>query len=525
MVSELGASRGRRSGRWKASVAMAVLAIAVVPVSGTDPPSVAVSDTPSKAESPGTHPESHEHGMPLPPGVHPGRNWSPEELSARMRVRVGPRDPRKVEAGPETVNSDEPATAEAAPPAGRPADPTLTAHLQPSCTGTGQDGRRVKVLYAYPQGTTSRFSQLVPAIRSAAADVDDVMGLSARKTGLDRRVRWEHSFTADGGCVPNLTSVAVPLSVMRNVGSLNQHLQSVGFNNLNRKYLVFEDIPRGTDFCGEGQLWNDDTPVAGDNRNNVHPSYYGPSFARVVYDCWYTPGFSISAHEVMHTLGAVVDTAPYATSGYHCTDEWDVMCYDDDGGGPVTMQYVCGTSHTNRFDCRNDSYFSAKSPPAGAWLASHWNTANNSYLDRAVPKSGLWGAYYNNSDFTGTLVRRLDSTVNFEWTGSPVLNIAGDTFSTQWTGQLLAPNRTTTTYTIYGTSDNGMRIYIDGVLRLDDWISHTTRTRSFAVSLPYGKHSIRVLFREQTGTAVAKLSWAAPNIPRAIIPSTRLSTS
>ena len=78
-------------------------------------------------------------------------------------------------------------------------------------------------------------------------------------------------------------------------------------------------------------------------------------------------------------LGGVNTAAPHATTFNHCTDEWDVMCYADGGvdklGQPASMTTVCPTSHTALFDCGNDDYFSVATPPAGSYLATHWNTA------------------------------------------------------------------------------------------------------------------------------------------------------
>ena len=53
--------------------------------------------------------------------------------------------------------------------------------------------------------------------------------------------------------------------------------------------------------------------------------------------------------------------------------------------------------------------------------------------------NGLSVTYYNNIDFTGTTVTRVDPTVDFAWgAGSPAAAIGADTFSARWTGQVEA---------------------------------------------------------------------------------------
>src|SRR6185503_17211410 len=73
---------------------------------------------------------------------------------------------------------------------------------------------------------------------------------------------------------------------------------------------------------------------------------------------------------------------------------------------------------------------------------------------RQLLSGGLTGVYYDNQDFTGTKITRIDPTVNFNWGyGSPMSGIAPDSFSVRWSGQVLAQK--TERYTFYVRSDDG----------------------------------------------------------------------
>jgi hypothetical protein len=115
----------------------------------------------------------------------------------------------------------------------------------------------------------------------------------------------------------------------------------------------------------------DDRPTG--NANNDRANY-----ARIDHICW---DFA-EQHEIMHALGAVQTSAPNATPGLHCSDEYDQMCYRD--GSSVTLRYVCPAGYEQLFDCNHDDYFST-SPAPGSYLATHWNTANSDWLVGSPP--------------------------------------------------------------------------------------------------------------------------------------------
>ena len=145
-----------------------------------------------------------------------------------------------------------------------------------------------------------------------------------------------------------------------------------------------------------------------------------------------------------------------------------------------------------------------------------------------VTGTGLTGRYYNDpgtgTKFT-TLVRtRTDATVNFDWSsGSPVPGVVqANNFSVRWTGQVQAP--VSGNYTFSTVSDDGVRLWVNGVLRINNWSDHAPKTNTSApVALVAGvKYSVVMEYYERGGGAVARLRWAYPGQGTQVIPKSRL---
>jgi hypothetical protein len=136
--------------------------------------------------------------------------------------------------------------------------------------------------------------------------------------------------------------------------------------------------------------------------------------------------------------------------------------------------------------------------------------------------NGLSATYYDNINFTGTSVSRVDPTVNFTWgTGSPAPGIGADTFSVRWTGQVLAPN--TGTYTFYTRSDDGVRLWVNGQQLVNNWTDHAATENSGTIALTGGqRYAITMEYYENGWDAVATLSWSGPSTAKAIIPQSQL---
>ena len=294
------------------------------------------------------------HADPMPTGVDLADPTDTASLLERAGV---------VQAG--LAAADQPVTTGASAPIGTPGIATLGSHVAPSCTGDGADGKRVQVLYAHEQSTPSRYGDVLPLLRNEVANVDDVFAVSSEQTGGGRRVRWVH----DADCLPVVVDVTVPDGALGpDFWATIDALKTQGYNDPNRKYMVFADANQ---FCGIGTLYNDLRRT--DNYNDG----FAASFARVDANCW-SAASSVPAHELTHTIGGVQQGAPHATPYGHCSDDADIMCYDDGSGIPV--EQVCAAAQEDLLDCNHDDYFST-APAPGTFLADNWNTASSSFLD------------------------------------------------------------------------------------------------------------------------------------------------
>ncbi len=150
-------------------------------------------------------------------------------------------------------------------------------------------------------------------------------------------------------------------------------------------------------------------------------------------------------------------------------------------------------------------------------------TVNATFQTAPVPGgAGLLGEYYNNSDFTGTLLQRIDPTIDFDWgSGSPDPSIGPSEFSVRWTGYVTP--QFTQTYTFYTLTDDGVRLWVNGALLVNKWIDQPATEWSGSIALTAGVPvAIKMEFFELSFFAVAKLSWSSASEPKQIIPTNRL---
>lgn len=115
-------------------------------------------------------------------------------------------------------------------------------------------------------------------------------------------------------------------------------------------------------------------------------------------------------------------------------------------------------------------------------------------------------AYWNNMDLAGSPVLvRSEANLNYNWgSDSPAPEVPDDQFSARWLRYIdVNPG----TYRFMVTSDDGVRVWVDDELILDEWNDHAQTTFYVDHYLSEGHHLIQVEYYENRGRAVARLSW------------------
>ncbi len=128
-------------------------------------------------------------------------------------------------------------------------------------------------------------------------------------------------------------------------------------------------------------------------------------------------------------------------------------------------------------------------------------------------------------DLTGRVpeVSRTDvqiayASVSTAWSGLPSTMI--DTFASRHSGWLKID--TAGAYTLFVSSDDGSRVYLDGAMVIDNDGLHGMQERSVTLALAAGYHPLRVEFFENGGGAGLQFSWSGPGIVKQLVPTSAL---
>jgi hypothetical protein len=203
--------------------------------------------------------------------------------------------------------------------------------------------------------------------------------------------------------------------------------------------------------------------------------------------------------------------------------------YTLDGTTPTTNSIL----YTGPFTLTNTVMVNAIAAQTGAFNSG---ATSASFINSSTIGSGtgLLGNYWTNTTsvaFTNvafstlpTLVRT-DPTVNFNFGSTgPAPSIGKTNYVVRWTGSVQP--QFSEPYTFSTTADDGVRLYVNGRLLINDWVSQPATTVSSTITLKAQQlYNIELdyfyMTNDSTGAQVS-LSWNSPSIPQAIIPQTQL---
>lgn len=132
--------------------------------------------------------------------------------------------------------------------------------------------------------------------------------------------------------------------------------------------------------------------------------------------------------------------------------------------------------------------------------------------------AGWRGEYYDNMFFAGppNLVRD-DAAINFDWgLDSPAIHVIHhNRFAVRWSNTLsLEPGR----YRFAATTDDGVRLWVNDQLVIDQWHAQTAYTHAAELDLPGGATPVKMEYYDEVGLAEARLAWTRLDVDASLHP-------
>jgi len=133
--------------------------------------------------------------------------------------------------------------------------------------------------------------------------------------------------------------------------------------------------------------------------------------------------------------------------------------------------------------------------------------------------TGLRGDYYTGENFDKLVLTRIDPQVDHPWGGNPPDDaVGGSNFSVRWTGDVSA--QFTETYAFYTITDDGIRVWVNGKLIIENWTNHGDTEDTGTIDLVAGQsHGIEIEYFQAGGGSIAQLGWESPHTAKQLIPS------
>jgi RHS repeat-associated protein len=178
-------------------------------------------------------------------------------------------------------------------------------------------------------------------------------------------------------------------------------------------------------------------------------------------------------------------------------------------GGAATWAQSAGTVRLN--------------PGQNTLVAEVWDQAGNygsasaayTYTQpppTSCPVGQYLATYYAGVNLSGSPIQTAcEAKIDHNWgAGSLGGTVGGDYFSARWVGRHSfgeAMHRFTV------TADDGVRLWVDGVLLIDRWVDQGPTTYTADRLMTAGEHEVKVEYYERGGGALVRSGWNPPPVP------------
>lgn len=134
----------------------------------------------------------------------------------------------------------------------------------------------------------------------------------------------------------------------------------------------------------------------------------------------------------------------------------------------------------------------------------------NHWLKTSHGEPGLFGQYFDNPNFEGEPLERVDRQIDFNWIATKPFHQLGNThYTVRWTGKLV-PTENLTGFLGIATYDS-MRVWIDGELIIDGWGDVERGGAKVEFTFEAGReYDLKVEYCKDGGGARVLLGWSQP---------------
>jgi hypothetical protein len=135
-----------------------------------------------------------------------------------------------------------------------------------------------------------------------------------------------------------------------------------------------------------------------------------------------------------------------------------------------------------------------------------WGIAQIQFSWSRIENFAEWrGEYWPNASLSGqSALLRNDREINFNWGENAPPNLPADNFSARWTRRMRLEEGN---YRFFARMDDGMRVYLNNQLILNEWRDGSDREVTVDQWLVAGDYDLRVEYYERSGNARASFRW------------------